>query len=224
MFSLTRKMFSFWENEGLRTTPNPTRGVELAHEEARDRTLSTDELGALAEALAEAEARSPAAVNAIKVAALTGLRIGEVLAIRWEHVDFDSGRLTMPDTKTGRRVHDLPAPALAVLADIPRINAYAFTSGRERDGEAPITYRTARAIFAACAAAAGLRDAKLHDLRRTVITLAAVEGVSSYVLRDLLGHKSARMADRYIRRLSAPVREARERIGGVMAGTLGAAL
>ncbi len=34
---------------------------------------------------------------------LTGLRISEVCSIHWEHVDFESGRVTLPETKTGRR-------------------------------------------------------------------------------------------------------------------------
>ena len=42
----------------------------------------------LAEALDDLEAEASAAVAAIRVAALTGLRTGEVLAIRWAHVDF----------------------------------------------------------------------------------------------------------------------------------------
>ena len=52
--------------------------------------------------------RHPASVAAIRVAALTGLRISEVCSIRWEHVDFEHGRVTLPETKTGRRVHDFP--------------------------------------------------------------------------------------------------------------------
>lgn len=59
--------------------------------EARDRTLTTTELAALAGALDDLDADSPAAVAAIRVAALTGLRIGEVLGMRWEHVDWQPG-------------------------------------------------------------------------------------------------------------------------------------
>ena len=74
--------------------------------------LCTVRTGGAVWALTEAEAPSPAAVAAIRFAALTGLRIGEVLAMRWEHVAFETGRLTMPETKTGRRTHDLPTPVL----------------------------------------------------------------------------------------------------------------
>ena len=103
---------------------------------------------------------------AIRLAAVTGLRIGEILAIRWEHLDLDTGRLTLPATKTGR-LHDLPAAALAILTDLPRINEWAFTTGRD----APVTYTNVRKIFAKAAGTAGLVDVRLHDLRRTSPTV-----------------------------------------------------
>ena len=55
--------------------------------------LEPSELAALAGALNDAEPSSPAAGAAIRFAAVTGLRIGEVLAIRWEHIAFETGRL-----------------------------------------------------------------------------------------------------------------------------------
>ena len=115
--------------------------------------LAPSELSALAAALDELEGESPAAVAAIRVAALTGLRIGEVLAMRWERVDLESGRLTMPATKTGRRVHDLPAPALETLAAMPRLNDWCFTTGR-----ASLTYKTARNVFVRACRRASLAD------------------------------------------------------------------
>ena len=89
---------------GMETTDtNPVRGVERAREEARDRVLDSGELATLAAALDQLEEKHPASVATIRVAALTGLRISEVCSIHWEHVDFESGRVTLPETKTGRR-------------------------------------------------------------------------------------------------------------------------
>ena len=191
---------------------NPARGIERAREEPRDRVLAPTELAALAGALVDLEAESPASVAAIRVAAITGLRIGEVLAMRWEHVDFETGRLTMPATKTGRRVHDLPTPALEVLAAHPRFNDWCFSTGR-----VAITYKTVRDVFARACERAGLADVRPHDLRRTVMTSAAAAGIGTHVLRDQLGHKTTAMADRYVRAVGNPVREAREQVGATMA-------
>ena len=195
---------------------NPCRGIERAREEARDRVLSSSELAALATALNQHEEQYPASVAAIRVAALTGLRIGEILGIQWQHIDFETGRLTLPETKTGRRVHDLPEPALALLSELPRFSIWAFTS----TGTAAITYRTVRKHFVEIAAAAGIEEVRLHDLRRTVMTRAAASGVGTHILRDLLGHKTTAMADRYIRAVGDPVREAREQVGAEMAAMM----
>ena len=53
------------------------------------------------------------------------------------------------------------------------------------------------------------------------MTRAAASGVGTHVLRDLLGHKTTAMADRYIRAVGNPVREAREKVGAEMAAMMG---
>ena len=218
VLALTSRLFNLFEQwEWRQQRSNPCYGIERAREEARDRVLSSSELAALDEALNQHEEQHPASVAAIRVAALTGLRIGEVLGIQWQHINFDTGRLTLPETKTGRRGHDLPTPALELLAGLPRLSStWAFTS----TGTAAITYRTVRKHFAKIAKAAGIEDVRLHDLRRTVMTWAAASGVGTHVLRDLLGHKTPAMADRYIRAVGGPVREAREQVGAAMAAMM----
>ena len=217
VLALTSRLFTLFARwEWREQNTNPAQGVERGREDARDRTLAPSELSALASALSDREARFPASVAAIRLAAVTGLRIGEVLAIRWEHVDFEGGRLTMPETKTGRRVHDLSAAALQILSAIPRLNSWTFTTGTD----AAITYRTVRKHFAEAAKDAGIEDVRLHDLRRTVMTAAAAAGVGTHVLRDLLGHKTTAMADRYVRAVGNPVRDAREQVGATMAAMM----
>ena len=214
VLALTSRLFGLFESWEWRPQhSNPARGVERSREDVRDRVLTPSELTALAAALNRMNEKFPASVASIRFAAVTGLRIGEVLAIRWEHVDFESSRLTLPETKTGRRVHDLPAAALDILVRVPRVNDWVFTTGRP----APLTYRTAHLRFREAAETAGLLDVRLHDLRRTVMTAAAAAGVGTHVLRDLLGHRTTAMADRYIRAVGNPVRDAREQVGAAMA-------
>ena len=216
ILALLSRLFNLFEAWELRLQhTNPCRGIEKSREEARDRVLSPSELAALARALNELEGEHPAPVAAIRLASVTGLRIGEVLAIQWEHVDFETGRLIMPTTKTGRRSHDLPAAALQILANLPRINAWALSTGRNGLG-----YRLAHTVFTKAAKHAGLADVRLHDLRRSFMTNAAVAGVGTHILRDLLGHKTTAMADRYIRSLGTPVRDAREQVGSAMAAMM----
>lgn len=196
---------------------NPVRGIERAREEARDRVLEASELAALASALKAWEDRAPATVAAIRVAVVTGLRFGsEILPMRWENIAFEAGRLTMPETKTGRRGHDLPSVALEIIAEQPRVNEWVWTGPRG----ARLHYDGCRALFSKIREDAGLPDVRLHDLRRTVMTTAARSGIGTHTLRDLLGHKTTQQADRYIRSIGDPVRDAREQVGTTMAAMM----
>ena len=217
VLAFTSRLFTLAERWQWRSqNDNPARGIERSREDSRDRVLAPSELAALAVALNDLEDDYPAAVAAIRFAAVTGLRIGECLAVRWEHVDFETGRLIMPETKSGRRVHNLPSVALEILAALPRINAWAFTTTQD----AAVTYRTVCKRFGEAAKAAWLADVRLHDLRRTVMTSAAAAGVGTHILRDLLGHRTTAMADRYVRAVGNPVREAREQVGTAIAAMM----
>lgn len=206
-------LFQSWEwCEG-----NPVRFVEKAKEEPRDRTLSETEIAALAEALDVESMSSPAAVAAVRFTMTTGLRIGEVIAMRWADVDFESGRAVLPDTKTGRRSQSLSSAALEALTALPRINGieHVFSTGR-----AHVTYKTVHGAFNRAARRAGLANVRLHDLRRTLMTRAAAAGIGTHVLRDLLGHKTTTMADRYVRHAGSAVADATERMGAEMAAIM----
>ena len=214
--ALASRLFNLFETWELRPQhTNPARGVEKAREEPRDRTLAPSEILALGDALDGLEHDHPAAVPAIRMAALTGLRISEVLSARWEHLSVEAGVLTIPRTKTGRRTQPLSSPAVALLDALPRVNDWCFTNGRT-----PMTYKHVRDVFAKAVGLAGLEDVRLHDLRRTVMTSAAAAGIGVHVLRDLLGHKTTAMADRYIRRTGGALVDATEQTGAAMAAML----
>ena len=211
------RVFTYFEALELRPQhSNPCRHIEKAREEPRDRVLTPSEMGALASALEGEAGASPAAVAAVRIAAVTGLRISEVLAMQWEHIDTETGRTLLPDTKTGRRWHDLPDAALAVLNALPRINAWCFTTGRN----APITYKTARGAFARARKAAGIEDCRLHDLRRTFATNAAAAGLSTLQLQHLLGWKQATMPARYVNLAGEATRESRRQLGAEIAAMM----
>ena len=195
---------------------NPARGIDKAREDARDQTLTEDELAALGRALVELSANQ-GAILAIRLAALTGLRIGEVQTMRWDDLDLRSGILTLPKTTTGRRLHTLPGAALALLAETQQLGAYVVSG---RDLNAPLDQSVIRRTFKAACAEAGITGARLHDLRRTVMTQAAAMGVGAHLLRDMLGHKTTAMADRYIRQAGEPLTELRERVGAGMAARM----
>lgn len=139
-----------------------------------------------------------------------------MLSLRWEDVDFETGLFTLQHTKTGRRQHHLSQPATEVIKSQPKIKAWIFMTGRD----AAITYRYTCETFRHVAHIACLEHVRLHDLRRTFMTAAAAAGLGTHALRDLLGHRTTAMVDRYVRNVGAPVAEARERIGQMVASSM----
>ena len=216
VLALASRIFRYFEDEGLRRQhDNPCRGVERSREEPRDRTLDPTEIAVLGKALSQADIAPPTRA-AIQFAMLTGLRISEIISMRWECVNFESGCVLLPTTKTGRRSHPLSTAALSVLADLPIKGDHVFCA----TALSPISYWAVRQAFKTVVAEAGLIDVRLHDLRRTFMTHAAESGIASHTLRDLLGHKTATMADRYIRRANLPVVDATEVVSGALAAIM----
>ena len=205
-------LFEAWEYRPQHS--NPCRGIEKGREEPRDRVLAPSEMEAFGAAMAQAD-ENPIVISAIRVAAVTGLRINEILAMRWQDVDLETGKVTLPTTKTGRRIQLLSAPAVDVLSKLPRRYAWVFSTMGS-----PIGYKRARAAFSRIVKRAGIENVRLHDLRRTVMTSAAMSGIGSHVLRDLLGHRTTAMADRYIRQTGSALADATEIVGANIAAMM----
>lgn len=133
----------------------------------------------------------------------------------WFRCISETGRVVLPSTKTGRRVVPLAAPVLELLARLPHVNEcpWVFAAGRG----AHVSYKTARDVFAKACEHAGLPDVRLHDLRRSLATALAGAGVNAYVLRDVLGHSTLEMANRYVRRSNDALTDATEQAAAITA-------
>lgn len=121
--ALLSKMFNLAERWDLRPPgANPCRHVDKNKERKLERFLSEVEFGALGAALARAEAAGehPSTVAAIRLLILTGCRVGEILTLKWDHVDLEAGRLALPDSKTGAKTLTLGRHAVELLQSLPR--------------------------------------------------------------------------------------------------------
>ena len=67
---------------------------------------------------------------------------------------------------------------------------------------------------------AGIEDVRLHDLRHTFASQAAMQGIPLPVVARLLGHAQVKMTLRYAHVSDRDVEAAAERIGGAMAGIM----
>jgi integrase len=219
--ALLSKLFNLAELWGLRTDgTNPCRHVRRYREAKRERFFSADELKRIGAALAAAErdgSEKPGTVNAIRLLALTGCRLGEILSLEWGHVDFDGARLRLSDTKTGGRDVPLPAPALALLSELERDGRFVVYG---RDPAEPLSVNVIEKAWRRIRERADVADARLHDFRHTVGTYGGQAGFNAFLVRDLLGHKTLAMTGRYVERDHDPVRQAADQVAGRIAAAM----
>ena len=147
----------------------------------------------------------------ITVALTSGLRLGELIALRWSDVDLPNGQLTVNQAtyrgvtdlpKGGRtRVVDLPAPTVALLkahqAETRLKGLYVFP---QVDGNQLREAQCRCPLERALKAAGITRDVGIigwHDLRHTYASHLAMLGVPIGTIQQLLGHSSLEMTQRY---------------------------
>jgi integrase len=225
---------------------NPARGIEQYPEKGRERFLSADELTRLGDAVREAETVGlpydideekptakhapkkahrltkigPHAAAAVRLLILTGARLREILHLKWEHVDVERGLLLLPDSKTGKKAIVLNAPALDILANLPRVGAYVIAgqaAGTDDEKPRADLNRPWRAIVKR----AGLNGLRIHDLRHTHASVGAGLGLGLPIIGRLLGHTQPSTTARYAHLDNDPLRRASEHIGSRLATAMG---
>jgi integrase len=194
--------------------PNPAQGIELYREMSRDRRLAAGELPAFLAAL-ETETNDTLR-DLVWLLLLTGARRGNMLAMRWDQVDWAAQTWRIPETKNGTS-HTAPLgeEAMAILR-------------RRRATEGPWVFPgsgvTGHIVepkkgWAALLTRAGIENFRLHDLRRTLGSWMVDTGASIAVIGKTLGHKHQATTAIYARLALDPVREAQGRAVAAMLGT-----
>ncbi len=150
---------------------NAAQGAKLPRlPEGRTRYLSPIELKAALEAAPE-WMRAPMAL-----AAFTGMRRGELLALRWLDVDLPNRRLYLRETKNGSlRVLVLSDLSIQVLSSLPQ-GAPGDLVLTGVDAQQLTVYT--RRIFAKL----GIHDASFHSLRHTAASWLVMKGVDLYAV------------------------------------------
>jgi integrase len=207
--ALLSKMLNLAEKWGVRPDgTNPCRHVEKNSERKIERYLTTEELAGLGDTLAEVErtrTEMPSAIAAIRLLALTGCRLSEILTLRWDWIDWERGCLNLPDSKTGRKTIYLGAPALELLNCIERErgNPYLIT------GRNPGTHLVnLRKPWHRIRAKAGLDGVRIHDLRHSFASFGAGAGLSLPMIGKMLGHTQAQTTQRYAHLAADPLKRA----------------
>jgi len=188
-----------WGWEGT----NPAKGIKKFKEKSRQRFLRKDEMPRFFQALGE-ESNSTIR-DYILISLLTGARKSNVLAMRWEQVNFALCEWAIPETKNGNpHVIPLTAPALKILEERWQSakSPYVFP-GRGKSGHLVEPKKAWGRILRQ----AGISDLRIHDLRRTLGSWMAALGATTAIIGKTLAHKSVEATRVYERIDLDPVRE-----------------
>jgi len=148
------------------------------------------------------------------LAATTGARRGELLALRWRDVDLEEGSIAfqrslvegpngpvLAPTKT-RRSHRVALDESSIAAlnsawdrgvglDLRSVHGDRFVFSHQVDGSAPWLPNWVTKAFIRCRCEAGLSHFRLHDLRHFMATEMLDGGVPIAVVSNRLAHARA---------------------------------
>lgn len=175
-----RRMLFWAVDEGLLPT-NPLSRLRLVPERRKPRSIPS-----LEDERRLIEAAAPHLESLIIAAVDTGMRRGELLTQRWEHVDFNRRLLQVTHSKTaggeGREI-----PFTGRVCDL-------LFGMRQNDGLI-FTFKSAeikrvKTAWHTAIHRAGIRYFRFHDLRHTFNTRLMEAGVMQDIRKALMGHSS----------------------------------
>jgi integrase len=240
-----RVAYRLAERDGVAPGPDPCRGVRAprGNRERPARFLSpaeSERLIAAADELDRQQGRSLAG-PLLRLALTTGLRLGELLALRWQDIELDSAKLHVErsldrhpgehgepvyvDPKTERSRRTIPL----TRATVDALRRHLLASGRPSPQELVLARPDSRPVDSAMMPrrlllrACGLAEIaaqlpRFHDLRHSYATAMLAAGVTPHAVAHLLGHASAQLVyERYGHALPDELAGAARRLEALLA-------
>lgn len=173
---------------GLKLPGNPLAEVTKPPP-SRPRTRRLDSAEAQRLFLALSKTQNDLLGPMIRFALETGMRRGEILRMRWSHIDHEKRLLRVPETKNGfERTVPLSTAACAVLKEL---------KGCASERVFPTTATAIRQAWVRLTRRAGLVDLHFHDLRHEAISRIFEKGLNVPQVALISGHRDPRMLFRY---------------------------
>jgi integrase len=191
--------------------PNPVKGRTMKEPEGRVRWITRAEAESLCR-IARSQRHGDLLEDFIRLAVNTGCRKEEMLGLEWRRVDMANRLIYLEgaNTKAAKR-RSIPLNEGAMAAIKSRMAERATYCPASpwvfarRDGERAVDVSEG---FEAACERAGIKDFTIHDLRHTCAAWLVTAGVHLMEVRDLLGHSTVQMTERYAHLAPARVRDA----------------
>ena len=208
VLSMMMKMAELW---GYRAhNSNPCRNTRRYRMKPKERFLTAEEMARLNAVLTRHEFRCPDILAIVRLLMLTGCRFGEVASLEWGWIK--DKRIHLPDSKSGPRTVWLSSAARSVIEAIPRYSEdcpYLFPGRPPTRPVANISYH-----WKGIRDEAELPGLRLHDLRHSFASTAAMHGVDMVTIAKLLGHALVETTERYVHLSERSVIDAANRVSG----------
>jgi integrase len=182
----------------------------------RERFLNYDEAKQLLDALNE---KSSQVHDQALISIHCGLRFSEIAKLTWVDIDLDNGVIQVRDAKSGNRHAFVTEPVKEALLRLDELNSYKpnnllFPSkDNKRQKQVSTTYsRTVQKLKFNEDISDSRQKVCFHTLRHTFASWLAIQGTSLYEIKELLGHKSIEMTERYAHLLPEVKRKAVNRL------------
>ena len=214
VLSVMMRMAERWGYRAHNT--NPCKHTRRYRMKPKERFLSAEEMARLNAVLIRDEFWCPNVVAIVRLLMLTGCRVGEIRSLEWEWIK--GKRIFLPDSKSGPRTVWLSSAARAVIDAVPRYSEdcpYLFPSRPPTRPIDNIGFQWTR-----IREEAGLPGLRLHDLRHTWASVAAMNGVDMVTIAKLLGHALVETTERYVHLSDQSVTEAADRVSAHLSAAL----
>ena len=212
LLSVILKLAEQWKlrDEGT----NPARGIQKYREKRRERLLTDAEVARIYGAMGEAERTRTLPDNALLAIRLlfsTACRASEILGLRWDYIDGDSGELVWPDSKSGYMRKPLTKESAALLEQAARVigNPIVCANG----GTGALKLFALERVWRRLLESAEVEHCGLHAIRHRAATdIANNPEVPMHVGMALTGHKTASTYLRYLHSHTEQAREVAEKV------------
>lgn len=200
-----RQVWNMARRDGLVAGDTPTRAINKPKvDNRRVRFLSHAEADTLLNAL---QGKNPLTHDLALLSLHTGLRMGEIVSLKWGHIDTERGIIRVMDAKGGEgRAVFMTAQIKAMFEAMTRREpeGHVFTRKIGKDLKEVPLKEMPRIFFEVVAALKlneGITDPRqkvvAHTLRHTYASWHVTAGTDIYTLKELLGHSVIAMTERY---------------------------
>ena len=216
--AVIRQMFNYAKFSMIYVGPSPVENVKFPQaDNKRRKFLTPTEAKSL---LRELKTRSQQLYEISLISLETGARADEIFSLRWKDVDSPAGQLTLWDTKNKKTRTGFMSKAVKVLFEIKTSgdnNELVFPA-RGGGKKSEISNSFDKAVNA-LGLNEGVTDRRMkvvfHTLRHTYASWLVQSGENLYTVKELMGHSTLAMTERYSHLAKGTLRDAVKKIDAI---------